>query len=275
MSTRSTIGILRNNKIVEGIYCHSDGYLAYNGVLLGALYNTKEKVEQLISMGMISSLGYAIKNEKADQNRRYNDPAYSEFYSMFTFKTDYEDEKIKCSLDDFTQEAYCYVFNPINNKWMMKGGVYWNKWIELPIALHTEYKRGYLSGKDITALAHFNSHQKECLKYYPQYETFMKETETKLKSYIKDVIENDKYEWKQKISYTEFAKSAKYWKSKDENNVVTIIDKDLTTATITIQYKKTKQKNTLPILNFVLDCFEYTYYVTNPSNIKTWKQFQN
>ena len=34
MSTRSSIGIKRKDGTIECIYCHSDGYLEYNGKLI-------------------------------------------------------------------------------------------------------------------------------------------------------------------------------------------------------------------------------------------------
>lgn len=47
----------------KGIYCHSDGYLTYNGAILIDHYGVREKVEQLIALGNLSSLG-----EKIDPN---------------------------------------------------------------------------------------------------------------------------------------------------------------------------------------------------------------
>jgi hypothetical protein len=38
------------------IYCHWDGYVSYNGVILDKYYNTQEKVEALIALGSLSCL---------------------------------------------------------------------------------------------------------------------------------------------------------------------------------------------------------------------------
>ena len=48
----------------KAVYCHYDGYLAYNGAMLLEYYNTKERVEELISLGNISSLREKITPEK-------------------------------------------------------------------------------------------------------------------------------------------------------------------------------------------------------------------
>ena len=57
MSTRSHIGIKIGDK-VKYIYCHSDGYLSYNGVYLNLFFRTPERVNALINLGDISCIGY-------------------------------------------------------------------------------------------------------------------------------------------------------------------------------------------------------------------------
>ena len=51
MSTRSLISIQREKDTYECIYCHSDGYLTYNGAMLLDYYSDREKVEQLLKLG--------------------------------------------------------------------------------------------------------------------------------------------------------------------------------------------------------------------------------
>lgn len=58
MSTNSSIRIKRTDGTVTGIYCHWDGYIENNGVILQLAYNTPERVEQLLSLGDISTLRY-------------------------------------------------------------------------------------------------------------------------------------------------------------------------------------------------------------------------
>ncbi len=56
MSTRSVIGILNEDKTVNSVYSHYDGYPEHNGYFLKKYFDTTEKVQNLISNGDISSL---------------------------------------------------------------------------------------------------------------------------------------------------------------------------------------------------------------------------
>ena len=60
MATRGTIAMVRNDGCVVQVYSHWDNYLENNGRLLVQYYNTQEKVEELLSLGDISSLGSCI-----------------------------------------------------------------------------------------------------------------------------------------------------------------------------------------------------------------------
>lgn len=59
MGTRSGIAISENG-IIKAIYCHADGYLEYNGAILNEFYQDSVKVNQLIALGDMSSLGIMI-----------------------------------------------------------------------------------------------------------------------------------------------------------------------------------------------------------------------
>ena len=61
MSTRSNIGILRENGSVEMIYCHHDGYPEGVGATLVKHYTTLAKAEALLALGNLSSLGDEIE----------------------------------------------------------------------------------------------------------------------------------------------------------------------------------------------------------------------
>lgn len=57
MSTRSTIAYRTPEGRIVAVYCHWDGYPAYNGAILQAHYQEARKIAQLIGYGDISSLG--------------------------------------------------------------------------------------------------------------------------------------------------------------------------------------------------------------------------
>ena len=64
MGTRSMIAIENpHSKAVKSIYCHWDGYLEHNGSLLEKHYPNSPKVNNLIALGDLSSLGSQIGEE--------------------------------------------------------------------------------------------------------------------------------------------------------------------------------------------------------------------
>ena len=56
MSTRSTINIEKEDKSVDSIYCHFDGYPTNVGAILLEYYTTEKKIKQLINLGDIVTL---------------------------------------------------------------------------------------------------------------------------------------------------------------------------------------------------------------------------
>jgi len=60
MATRSRIAIENSDGTVTSIYCHWDGSPKYNGAKLAEHYKNREKVQQLIDLGAISSLGHYV-----------------------------------------------------------------------------------------------------------------------------------------------------------------------------------------------------------------------
>ena len=60
MSTRSRIGIEDDDGTILSVYCHSDGDPDYTGRTLVEHYQDKAKVESLLELGNISSLGEGI-----------------------------------------------------------------------------------------------------------------------------------------------------------------------------------------------------------------------
>lgn len=70
MATRSRIAIERADGRVESIYCHWDGHPDTNGATLLENYRDRAKVEKLIALGDISSLGEEVepKGEHSFEN---------------------------------------------------------------------------------------------------------------------------------------------------------------------------------------------------------------
>lgn len=80
MATRSTISIQTNDGSVYKVYCHWDGYLSNNGVLLRDFWNTPEKVMELVQHGDLSSLGSVIGEKHSFSNPyKYGTSEYFEW----------------------------------------------------------------------------------------------------------------------------------------------------------------------------------------------------
>ena len=115
MSTRSTIGIIRGfNENAARIYCHSDGYLSWNGAILQKYYNTAEKVEKLLALGNLSCLGPEIKpDDPADWD--IHKTLDSRFCKTYTSRGE-EWEQI----DPAQREEYNYTFHVVDGCWTVE-----------------------------------------------------------------------------------------------------------------------------------------------------------
>ena len=65
MSTRAGIGILQEDGTIKAIYLHNDGYISHTGTILANHYNSMERIETLLDLGNLSSIGKILEpNEK-------------------------------------------------------------------------------------------------------------------------------------------------------------------------------------------------------------------
>jgi hypothetical protein len=86
MATRSRIAIENQDGSVISVYCHWDGYIETNGVILNQYYRTKEKVEELIALGNLSSLHRTIETTVAyarDRGEDSHQATYSNVEELF------------------------------------------------------------------------------------------------------------------------------------------------------------------------------------------------
>ena len=60
MGTRSLIGKIEADNTVTAVYCHWGGDPSENGVILNTYYTDKSKIDELISLGGMSSLAKNI-----------------------------------------------------------------------------------------------------------------------------------------------------------------------------------------------------------------------
>ena len=118
MSTRSYICKENKDGTYTGIYCHSDGYLTYNGAMLVDHYNDRDKVDKLISLGDLSIL-YPNIDPDPELPHSFEDRQddVCVFYGRDRGEKDTEAKEV--DLDNINSDhwiEYCYVYG-CDNVW--------------------------------------------------------------------------------------------------------------------------------------------------------------
>jgi len=128
MGTRSTIALEFADKSVEQVYCHWDGYLAYNGQMLLEYYSNPFILRDLIDLGDISSLKPTIGTKHAfshfdtemkqeDYDALYRD--MTTFYGRDRGETGTNSKKFVDFQDYLAHhqyEEYDYILRNVNGK---------------------------------------------------------------------------------------------------------------------------------------------------------------
>jgi len=142
MSTRSGIAISHNG-IIKAIYCHSDGYLEYNGAILNEFYRDSVKVNYLIAQGDMSSLGLEI-GTKIDFDNRMEYDTITNFAKQCRFYARDRDEE-GCEFKTFSSRQefidgidgeYFYLME--DGVWYVSQGRAWRRLSEVMDAIASE-----------------------------------------------------------------------------------------------------------------------------------------
>lgn len=131
MSTRSLIGILNPNQTVTYIYCHWDGYPSNNGQILIDHYTDFQKIQELLKLGSLSSLGPKIGEKHPFETYGLPESEKAKYEGMCTaYGRDREEKDTEAqttnSVDDYKKEfteswaEYAYLFD--DGRWL----VFWN-----------------------------------------------------------------------------------------------------------------------------------------------------
>lgn len=145
MSTRSYIVIEKKResgeKFYEGVYCHSDGYPDYNGKILFNHYKDRAKVEKLISLGDLSSLGERIEpTEGSGHCFEYDkrEKGVCVFYKRDRGETDVDAKEVTLEklAGDFWIE-YIYIYT-LDDEWKVFASGHLNKMAKLEDVLKNE-----------------------------------------------------------------------------------------------------------------------------------------
>lgn len=110
MSTRSMIGMYdsKNAMPITAIYCHWDGYPEHNGKLLVRHYSSDKRVETLLALGDLSSLGPEIGHKGAEINPL--NPQQCVAYGRDRNEEDVEAQQYSSLLDMKSQRSDCEYF---------------------------------------------------------------------------------------------------------------------------------------------------------------------
>jgi hypothetical protein len=133
MGTRSTIALEFADGTVQQVYCHWDGYLAYNGKMLLEHYSNPFILRDLIDLGDISSLKPTVGTKHAfshfgtDMKQEDYDALYG---NMTTFYGRDRGEEMRVRkfkdyadyVENFQHEEYAYILRNIGGKatWFVK-----------------------------------------------------------------------------------------------------------------------------------------------------------
>jgi hypothetical protein len=100
MATRSRIAIENQDGSVTSVYCHWDGHIETNGVILNNNYNTKDKVEELIALGNLSSLDKTLETTVAYARDRGEDSHQATYSNV--------EELFEDGFGDIVEYVYCF-----------------------------------------------------------------------------------------------------------------------------------------------------------------------
>ena len=138
MATRSTIALEFADGTIGQVYAHWDGYLSHNGRILVESYSDPFKLQKLIDLGGLSSLGTEIGVQHPfDNPGRFNDAAYLEYKTKYgnmckfygrdrgetemeaTYFKDFADYVANCQ-----REEYDYILRNVNGvaTWFVSEG---------------------------------------------------------------------------------------------------------------------------------------------------------
>ena len=117
MATRSNIAMKTKEGKIVSVYCHWDGYVANNGKILLENYTDIDKIEALVALGSISSLGEQVGDKQDFDDRDTQKDEWTLFYSR--------DRGEELSIQEYADipswindmEEYAYLWN--GQEWLV------------------------------------------------------------------------------------------------------------------------------------------------------------
>lgn len=113
MSTHCLICRKNADTSYDYIYCHWDGYYEHAGNILLKYYNTKEKVDDLIALGDLSSIGKKL-NPTTDSHS-FDNPEPDVCVAYGRDRREKDVSPHHCTAIDLNAEEYVYLYE--NDEW--------------------------------------------------------------------------------------------------------------------------------------------------------------
>jgi hypothetical protein len=119
MATRSRIGLKLTDGTIKQVYCHWDGYVEGVGLTLVENYNTIDKVEELINLGDISSLGFKLST---DQPHTFDNPVNGVTVAYMRDRGEVGVEAQTLTMNEWMSTEYS---SPIDFYYLFANGEWW------------------------------------------------------------------------------------------------------------------------------------------------------
>jgi hypothetical protein len=129
MGTRSRIGVMHGN-LCKSVYCHFDGYLEHNGVILQEHYDSA-RANHLVSLGDLSALRPEIGDQHAFSQFEIDDMDRDDFIrttqNMCTF---YGRDRLETDVEFKVAQDFAEFLTQVENcgaeyYYIMKNGVWY------------------------------------------------------------------------------------------------------------------------------------------------------
>ena len=127
MGTRSTIALEYADGTVGQVYCHWDGYLDHNGMILDINYTDPFKVRELLDRGDMSTLDTSVSG--------------CDFYSN---RGDYVPQRMYKDFSEYVRQAqfeeYDYILRQVDGEpvWFVRSYATHDDWVTLEKAFVAE-----------------------------------------------------------------------------------------------------------------------------------------
>ena len=133
MATRSSIARKNIDGTITAIYSHWDGYISHNGRILQDYYSNAQKLDTLLSLGDVSSLGAQIGEQHPfDNPHRYGSDEYKAhrdkyagwglFFDPNRSEKNCEAETYKDVFEWLSELGQEYNYLSINGVWYVNSG---------------------------------------------------------------------------------------------------------------------------------------------------------